>query len=84
MTYAGAGGQTASQMADILHFLLSQDRLHPAFNALAQELASRGGVTHDRGGEGFRLNIVNAVWGQQGHDFGSRSWTFWQIATGRE
>ena len=69
MTYAGAGGQTASQMADTLHFLLSQDRLYPAFNALAQQLASRGEVTQGRGGEGFRLNIVNAVWGQQGHDF---------------
>ena len=44
-------------------------RLHPAFNALAQQLASRGEVTQGRGGVGFRLNIVNAVWGQQGHDF---------------
>ena len=69
MTYAGAGGQTASQMGDTLHFRLSQDRLHPAFNALAQQLASRGEPTRDGAGEGFRLNIVNAVWGQQDHDF---------------
>ena len=32
MTYAGARGETAQQMADTLHFLLAQDRLHPAFN----------------------------------------------------
>ena len=69
MTYAGAGGQTASQMADTLRFSLTQDRLHPAFNALDHELASRGTDTQSRDSEGFRLNIVNAVWGQQGHPF---------------
>ena len=69
MTYAGADGQTAGQMADTLHFSLPQDRLHPAFNALDQQLASRGADVQGRAGEGFRLNIVNAVWGQQGHPF---------------
>ena len=69
MTYAGAGGRTASQMADTLRFSLAQDRLHPALNALDQELASRGADFQSRDGEGFRLNIVNAVWGQQGHPF---------------
>ena len=34
MTYAGARGETERQMADTLHFLLPQDRLHPAFNDL--------------------------------------------------
>ena len=51
MTYAGARGQTASQMADTLHFLLAQDRLHPTFNALAHELASRGQNAQGRNGE---------------------------------
>ena len=69
MTYAGAGGRTASQMADTLRFSLTQDRLHPAFNALDQELASRGADAQDRDGERFRLSIANAVWGQQGHEF---------------
>ena len=69
MTYAGAGGQTESQMADTLRFSLPQHRLHPAFNGLDQELASRGTGVQGRDGEGFRLNIVNAVWGQQGHPF---------------
>ena len=69
MTYAGANGQTATQMADTLRFLLTQDRLHPAFNALDQELVSRGADYQDRNGDGFRLNVVNAVWGQQDHDF---------------
>ena len=69
MTYAGSGGQTASQMADTLRFSLSQDRHHPAVNVLDQELASRGADLQGRDGEGFRLNMVNAVWGQQDHDF---------------
>ena len=69
MTYAGARGETESQMADTLHYRLAQDRLHPAFNALDLELASRGGGARGKAGQGFRLNIANAVWGQEGHDF---------------
>jgi len=69
MTYAGARGQTAQQMADTLHFLLDQDRLHPAFNWLDTELAGRGEGTKGKDGEGFKLNIVNAIWGQKGYEF---------------
>ena len=69
MTYAGADGQTASQMADTIRFSLAQDRLHPALNALDQELAGRGADVQRRDGERFRLNIVNAVWGQHDHGF---------------
>ena len=69
MTYAGARGETERQMADTVHFLLPQDRLHPAFNALDIELASRGGGTVGKGDEGFTLNIANAVWGQKNYEF---------------
>jgi len=69
MTYAGARGETAQQMADTLQFLLEQDRLHPAFNWLDAELASRGEGAEGKDGEGFRLNIVNAIWGQKGYSF---------------
>jgi hypothetical protein len=34
MTYSGARGQTAEQMAKVLHFALPQDKLHPAFGDL--------------------------------------------------
>ena len=64
MTYAGARGETESQMADALRFRLSQDRLHSSLNSLDLKLASRG-----RGGDGFRLSIANAIWGQQGYRF---------------
>jgi serpin B len=68
MTYAGARGETEQQMADTLHFLL-QDRLHNAFNGLDLELASRGEDAQGKDGEGFRLNIVNAIWGQRDYKF---------------
>jgi len=69
MTYAGARGETAQQMADTLQFLLEQERLHPAFNWLDAELASRGEGAEGKDGEGFRLNIVNAIWGQKDYEF---------------
>lgn len=69
MTYAGARRETAQQMADTLHFILSQDRLHPAFNSLDIELSQRGEGAKGKDGEGFRLNIVNAIWGQEGYKF---------------
>jgi len=69
MTYAGARGETAEQMADTLQFLLEQDRLHPSFNWLDAELASRGEGAQGKDDEGFRLNIVNAIWGQKDYSF---------------
>jgi serpin B len=69
MTYAGARGETAQQMADTLHFNLSQDNLHPAFNNLDIELSERGQGAQGKDDEGFRLNIVNAIWGQKDYSF---------------
>jgi serpin B len=69
MTYAGARGETEQQMADALHYTLPQDRLHPAFNALDLALASRGEGARGKDGEGFRLHIANAIWGQAGYTF---------------
>jgi serpin B len=69
MTYAGARNETAEQMADTLQFTLEQERLHPAFNWLDTELASRGEGAEGKDGEGFRLNIVNAIWGQKDYEF---------------
>ncbi|MDY6989629.1 MAG: serpin family protein [Thermodesulfobacteriota bacterium] len=69
MTYAGARGETEQQMAETLHFTLGQNRLHPAFNALDLELAHRGEGAQGAKGEGFQLNIANAIWGQTGYSF---------------
>ena len=69
MTYAGARGETERQMAGALHLILPQERLHPAFNSLDQTLASRGEGAQGKDEQGFRLNVVNAIWGQQGYQF---------------
>lgn len=69
MTYAGARGETEEQMAEALSFYLSQNKLHPTFNYLDQELASRGEGAEGKDEEGFRLNIVNDIWGQKDFPF---------------
>jgi serpin B len=69
MTYAGAREETERQMSKTLHFTLPRERLHPAFNALDLELASRGKGVVGKDGRPFRLNIANSIWGQIGHPF---------------
>jgi serpin B len=69
MTYAGARGETAQQMADTLHYQLDQSALHSAFNNLGIELEKRGEGAKGKDEKGFRLNIVNAIWGQKGYKF---------------
>ncbi|MBA7682516.1 hypothetical protein ES703_90866 [subsurface metagenome] len=56
-------------MADTLHFLLSQDNLHGTFNSLDIELGKRGEGAEGKNGEGFWLNIINAIWGQKDYQF---------------
>jgi serpin B len=64
MTYAGASGETERQMANVLHFDLPQEKLHPAFNSLDSKLASRDDERED-----FRLSVINALWGQKDYTF---------------
>ena len=68
MTYAGAAGDTEKQMSSALHFTLPQAQLHPAFNQLALDLASRGQNAKGTNGKSFSLNIANALWGQQDYN----------------
>jgi serpin B len=70
MTYAGAEGKTAEEMAAVLHFLVEEDKLHPAFNALDRYLEglAKQEVPNDVG-EVFQLNIANAIWGQKDFHF---------------
>ncbi|HVM62744.1 MAG TPA: serpin family protein [Verrucomicrobiae bacterium] len=63
MTYAGARGDTATQMAKVLHFQLKQDQLHPAFAALDERLNTiqkKGNV---------QLNVANSLWPQKKYPF---------------
>ena len=69
MTLAGAKGETELQMANTLHHKLPQSRLHLSFNALDQELASRGTGLEGEENHYFQLNIANAIWGQHGYEY---------------
>jgi len=61
MTYAGARGNTAAEMAKTLHFTLPPDQLHPAMGALLNGL----NASHD----GYQLRVANALWAQQDYKF---------------
>ena len=73
MTYAGAHGATAEEMAKVLHFTLAPERLHAAFNALDQAIAARNRdfPANTDGQEPARveLNVVNQLWAQQDFAF---------------
>ncbi|HKU38767.1 MAG TPA: serpin family protein [Polyangiales bacterium] len=75
MTYAGAKGETASEIATALHFRLPQSELHPAFNATDLSLAKRKAELIESSGreptkgQGFQLHVVNQAWGQKGYEF---------------
>ncbi len=61
MTYDGARGETAQQMANVLHFPPDRKQLHPAFRELNGALTKRS--------DGLELSIANALWGQKGMTF---------------
>jgi serpin B len=69
MTYAGAKNRTADQMAQVLQYTLPQEHLHPAFNKLALELASRAEAEGVKPGQAFQLSVANSLWGQIGFHF---------------
>jgi serpin B len=56
MTSAGARGETAQQMADVLHFP-PQEELHPAMASLMHAI-KEGGAKN-----GYQLSTANALWG---------------------
>jgi serpin B len=68
MTYAGARGETESQMASALHFDLPQSQLHPAFNVLDLALADQPKPA-GKDQNPLQLNIANAVWAEQTFPF---------------
>jgi serpin B len=62
MTYGGARGETATQIATALRFHLDPPALGAAFNALEQSLGAASGP-------GATLSIANALYGQRGTAF---------------
>lgn len=63
MTYAGARGNTAAQMVEVLHIALADNQLHPAFAALGaqmQAVQAQGEIL---------LKMANALWPQAHYPF---------------
>jgi serpin B len=70
MTYAGARGRTATQMADVLRFPvgtkpagLDPQQFASVFGELVKDLNTRGE------GGAYELSVANALWGQKGYGF---------------
>lgn len=69
MTYAGAEGETAAEMEEVLHYTLEDD-VHEAFAGIAHELADREEIEDELDGDevdAFILRVVNALWGREGY-----------------
>jgi serpin B len=78
MTYAGAQGQTATEMATALHYGAAAGAIFDGQNGLSQALASRAASALTAGQQvaqnsgqpapsqdDFQLQVVNSVWGEQ-------------------
>ncbi len=63
MTWAGARGRTAEQMRRVLRLPEDGDRVHEAYRRLLDRLNAATQA------EGCRLEVANALWGQEGYDF---------------
>ena len=75
MAYAGARGETETEMAKVLHFptvpsetvavkdTFAPKQFHSAFGTIVKDLNTRG-----RKG-GYELTVANALWGQKGYGF---------------
>jgi serpin B len=67
MTYAGARGETAAQVAKAMHFNLPPGKLHPAFHGLFADLYNRNdSAAGPEGGRPVELLTANALWTQSG------------------
>ncbi len=60
MAYAGAAGQTASEMADVLH-VGAEPGIHSSYGALISLLESQADPL-----AGFEISVANAMWPQIG------------------
>ncbi len=71
MTQAGARGDTAVQMAKVLHTASSRG-YGVLYRALQPPMVGRDHPGDKRKEPAYRLNIANALWGQAGYPFSER------------
>jgi serine protease inhibitor len=63
MTYAGARGNTARQISEVLHFTPEQKRLHEAFGHLENSMKALQET------EGIEMRVANALWAEKDYPF---------------
>lgn len=63
MTWAGAKGKTADEMADVLHLQSEADTVHRKYRKLFESMREREEEAD------YELIVANALWGQEGTDF---------------
>ncbi|MGA2205294.1 MAG: serpin family protein [Terracidiphilus sp.] len=61
MAYAGARGQTATEIEKVFHFALPPDRLHPAMGALLAQMNAQH--------QAYELHVADALWAQKDASF---------------
>jgi serpin B len=78
MTYAGAAGDTRTQMAKVLHYPADEAAVHQSFSALQKALDEVAETTAERTknaaqmggpGEPILLTVANRLFGQKGYEF---------------
>ena len=63
MTYAGARGNTKTEMAKVLRFGMLDEQLHGSFGSLISDLNDR------QKSKAYQLTVANALWLQKGYPF---------------
>lgn len=63
MTYSGARGETAREMAEVLKFDFEDEAVHAGFRELL------GMLDANKEKDGYELAVANALWGQKGYGF---------------
>ncbi|MBN2188359.1 MAG: serpin family protein [Chitinispirillaceae bacterium] len=69
MAWAGARGETGTEMEQALRYAFDDSRQSSAMNTIDRQLESRGEGAAGREGEGFALQLANALWGEKTYTF---------------
>ena len=69
MAYAGAHGDTASQIATALNFTLPEGSLNPAFDKLDLAIEKTPANATGQDGQPFAVKVADSLWGEQTVDF---------------
>lgn len=69
MAWAGAEDTTETQMHNVLGYPYGQDKVHPSFNKLDQQIEKEPDLPEGADAQAFKLETVNSLWGHQDFPF---------------